>query len=136
MSEPSRTSHFELVGGQLVVDRLVEAFYRHMSTLPEATGIRAMHPPDLSNSQRVLKEYLSEWLGGPKEYSSKRGHPRLRMRHMPFRIGTAERDAWMACMQRAMHEVLDDPGLRELLLQRLYKLADWLRNEGNAPHSA
>src|SRR5579864_8910247 len=91
-------SRFELVGGQAAVDRIVDAFYRRMDTLPQAATIRAMHPANLSATSNLLKKYLSEWLGGPNLYSQERGHPRLRMRHLPFRIGVAERDAWMLCM--------------------------------------
>jgi hemoglobin len=123
-------SHFELVGGQAAVDRIVEGFYRRMDTLPAAQIIRALHPPDLSGSKAVLKSYLAEWLGGPAIYSQERGHPRLRMRHLPFRIGTAERDALMLCMTGALEEVVGSDRLRELLLQSLYKVADWMRNDG------
>jgi hemoglobin len=123
-------SHFERVGGQAAVDRIVEGFYRRMDTLPEAKTIRALHPRDLSGSKAVLKCYLAEWLGGPAVYSRERGHPRLRIRHGPFRIGAAERDAWMLCMSGALEEVVGSERLRELLLQLLYKIADWMRNDG------
>ncbi len=125
-------SHFELVGGQAAVDRLVESFYRRMDTLPAAAAVRALHPPDLARSKAVLKRYFGEWLGGPALYSQERGHPRLRMRHLPFRIGAAERDAWMLCMTGAFEEVVESRSLRELLLQSLYKTADWMRNDGSA----
>ncbi len=121
-------SHFERIGGQAAVDRIVESFYRHMTTLPEAAGILALHRPDLSAVKAVLKKYLAEWLGGPNRYSAERGHPRLRMRHQPFRIGIAERDAWMLCMGAALEEVVGSARLRELLLQQLFKVADWMRN--------
>ena len=121
-------SHFERIGGQPAVDRIVESLYRHMATMPEAAGILALHPPDLSAAKAVLKKYLAEWLGGPSRYSKERGHPRLRMRHQPFRIGIAERDAWMLCMGAALEEVVGSARLRELLLQQLFKVADWMRN--------
>ncbi len=127
-------SHFEQIGGQAAVDRLVEAFYLRMDTLPEAQGIRALHPPDLSPTIAILKKYLAEWLGGPKRYSEERGHPRLRMRHMPFKIGIAERDAWLLCMQGAMEEVIGSARLRELLMQQLFKVADWMRNDTQPGH--
>lgn len=93
-AEPlSILSPFDQIGGAQTVDRLVEAFYRRMEALPEARTIRALHPPDLAATKEVLKRYLGEWLGGPKAYSQERGHPRLRMRHLGFRIGIAERDA-------------------------------------------
>lgn len=121
-------SNYQRIGGQEAVDRIVDAFYRRMDTLPEAATIRALHPQNLDDTRTVLKKYLGEWLGGPKRYSEERGHPRLRMRHMPFRIGAAERDAWMLCMQGALEEVVPSDELRSSLLQQLFKLADWMRN--------
>lgn len=121
-------SHFDRLGGASAVDRLVEAFYRFMDTLPQAHDLRAMHAPDLSQTKAVLKCYLTEWLGGPKDYSAQRGHPRLRMRHGAFAIGIAERDAWLACMRSALSEVSTDAALRDALMQAFAKTADWMRN--------
>jgi hemoglobin len=121
-------THFERLGGAAAVARLVDAFYRQMDTQPLARGIRSMHEPDLASTKAVLAFYLSEWLGGPKEYSAQRGHPRLRMRHSGFRIGTAERDAWLACMRVALDEAGAEPALREELMQAFFKTADWMRN--------
>ncbi len=122
-------SNFERVGGQPAVDRIVDAFYRRMDSLPEAAAIRSLHPSDLTETKIVLKKYLGEWLGGPKQYSSERGHPKLRMRHQPFRIGDAERDAWLLCMGGALEEVVPSPSLRKLLFDQLGKVADWMRND-------
>jgi len=126
--------HFSRVGGAEGVERLVDAFYRHMDALPEASGIRAMHEPDLGPTKAVLKLYLCEWLGGPREYSAQRGHPRLRMRHGPFRIGAGERDAWLACMRKALDEVVADAATREQLMQAFFKTADFIRNDQGNPH--
>lgn len=131
-SERQLATHFEQVGGAAVVDRIVEAFYRRMDTLPEAQTIRAMHPADLGRTKEIFKRYLGEWLGGPKLYSQERGHPRLRMRHMSFQIGIPERNAWMLCMQGALEEVVCSARLRELLLQQLFKTADWMRNDAQS----
>lgn len=119
---------FERIGGQPTVDRIIDAFYDGMDTLPEAEIIRRLHPEDLSPTRAVLKKYLAEWLGGPPAYSQERGHPRLRARHLPFSIGDEERDAWMFCMRRAMEEVVTDEIAREWILQKLAPLADWMRN--------
>jgi hemoglobin len=127
---------FVSIGGQTAIDSLVDAFYRRMDELPEARTIRKMHADDLAPVGQVLKRYLGEWLGGPKLYSQERGHPRLRMRHMHFRIGPAERDAWMVCMSGALEETVADPALRAQLLQSFYKLADWVRNDDGNPHDA
>jgi hemoglobin len=135
-SSQESSTPFARIGGQAAVDALVDSFYRRMESLPEAKTIRAMHAKDLAPVGEVLKRYLGEWLGGPKAYSQERGHPRLRMRHMQFRIGAAERDAWMLCMSGALDEVVADPALREQLLQSFYKLADWVRNDDGNPHDA
>jgi hemoglobin len=129
-------SMFERIGGAAVIDRLVEAFYLRMDTLPEAKVIRAMHAPDLGPVRSVLKRYLSEWTGGPKLYSPEKGHPRLRHRHMGFAIGNAERDAWLLCMRGAMAEIISDGDARQELDAALTKLADWMRNQAGNPHDA
>lgn len=135
MSEVAETvTMFERLGGAVVIDRLVEAFYARMDTLPQAQGIRAMHADDLSQTKQVLKRYLSEWTGGPKLYSPEKGHPRLRQRHMGFSIGSAERDAWLACMQGALEETVADAAARVEIYAALAKLADWMRNTAGNPH--
>jgi len=129
-------SMFDRVGGTVTIDRLVEAFYQRMDTLPEAKTIRAMHAPDLGSVKNVLKRYLSEWTGGPKLYSPEKGHPRLRQRHMGFAIGNAERDAWLLCMRGALEETVSDDSARQELDAALTKLADWMRNQAGNPHDA
>jgi hemoglobin len=136
ISEAPAATPFILIGGQAVVDALVDAFYLRMDTLPEARVIRDMHAKDLASVKNVLKRYLAEWMGGPSAYSQERGHPRLRMRHGPFRIGEAERDAWMLCMTGALEEVVENPSLRAQLQQSFFKLADWVRNDDGNPHDA
>ncbi|QWG24856.1 group II truncated hemoglobin [Bradyrhizobium sediminis] len=137
MSEvEAEISMFERIGGAVVVDRLVEAFYGRMDALPEATTIRAMHAPDLGPVKNVLKRYLTEWTGGPKLYSPEKGHPRLRQRHMGFAIGNAERDAWLLCMRGALEETVADGNARQELDMALTKLADWMRNQAGNPHDA
>lgn len=121
-------SHFQLLGGRVQVQALVDAFYAQMDQRPEASVIRAMHPADLGPVKAVLISYLCEWLSGPHEYSAQRGHPRLRMRHQPFAIGDTERDAWLACMQAALQDIEVPPGLRQTLMQAFSKTADHLRN--------
>jgi hemoglobin len=107
--------HFAGIGGEAAVLRLVDAFYRQMDSLPEAKVIRAMHPADLAEVKAVLALHLTEWLGGPPNYTAQRGPPRLRARHARFRIGASEREAWMTCMRNALAEVVADGGLREQL---------------------
>jgi hemoglobin len=134
-----RPPHFEMLGGRDGVAGLVDAFYRHMDTRPDARGIRAMHEPDLAATKAVLVLYLCEWLGGPRDYSASRGHPRLRMRHAGFPIGQAERDAWLACMGAALEDAGAAPALRTELMNAFFKTADWMRNTAPAqasPHPA
>src|SRR5208282_695486 len=104
---------FRRIGGAAGVDRLVEAFYACMDSLPQARAIRSLHADDLSATKEVLKRYLGEWMGGPPLYSQERGHPRLRQRHLRFKIGEAERDAWLTCMGGALQEVVPDVALRD-----------------------
>lgn len=122
--------HYERIGAEAAVIRVVEAFYRQMDTRPDARVIRAMHGADLAPVKAVLVDYLCEWLGGPKRYSEQHGHPRLRRRHARFAIGAAERDAWLACMRAALDENAIDPALRDELMLAFYRTADWMRNNG------
>jgi len=127
-------TQFERIGGAAAVDCLVEAFYGYMDSLPGACVIRRLHADDLSPTKEVLKRYLGEWMGGPPLYSQERGHPRLRMRHLRFRIGEAERDAWLMCMRAALDEVVGASPLRDELDVGFAKLADWMRNQPGNPH--
>ena len=121
-------SMFERIGGAVTIDRVVESFYRAMDTAPQAKTIRVMHADNLAGVKVVLKKYLSEWTGGPALYSPVKGHPRMRQRHLGFAIDNAARDAWMACMDRALEEHIADTEAREALRDNMKKLADWMRN--------
>jgi len=127
-------THFERIGGVDSINLLVERFYHYMCTLPEAAAIRAMHPAQLGSVKRVLVLFLVEWMGGAKKYSATRGHPRLRMRHMEFSVGAAERDAWMLCMRLAMDDVVPDAELKTQLEQAFFKTADFIRNDQGNDH--
>lgn len=122
-------THYQQIGGEPVVRALVHRFYELMDTLPEAYGIRKLHPADLSGSEDKLYLFLTGWLGGPQLYVEKFGHPRLRGRHLPFPIGESERDQWMLCMRQAMAECVADAKLRAVLDQKLTDLADFMRNK-------
>ncbi len=119
---------YERLGGAAAVRELVERFYAIMDRLPEAYAIRKLHPQDLAGSREKLYLFLSGWLGGPPLYIQRHGHPRLRMRHLPFSIGTAERDAWLLCMEQAMEEMGAEPGLRRELSGAFAQMANHLRN--------
>jgi hemoglobin len=123
-------SPYDRIGGAPALRKLVDRFYDLMHELPEAQHVRAMHPEDMAGSREKLFEFLSGWLGGPQLFMERRGHPRLRMRHMPFAIDNAARDAWLLCMNRAVDECVDDPLLKELLRGSFDKMANHLRNAG------
>lgn len=95
---------FQAAGQRDGIAKLVEAFYRYMETLPEAATIRAMHADDLDLLRDKLTVFLTGWLGGPREYTSKFRRIRIPAVHAHLRIDEPERDAWMLCMQRAVAE--------------------------------
>lgn len=122
---------YEAVGGEEVLGRLTDRFYELMDTVPQFAGIRAMHPESLQGSREKLFMFLSGWFGGPDLFVDKFGHPRLRARHMPFAIGSAERDQWVACMVLAMEDVGIEEGLRKKLLENFFNTADFMRNKAD-----
>ena len=122
------TTFYDHIGGEPTVRKLVDRFYELMDTLPEAYGVRKLHPADLSGSAQKLFMYLSGWLGGPQLFVQAYGHPRLRARHLPFEIGEAERDQWLMCMRQAIHEVLPADEANQQLWKALEDLADHMRN--------
>lgn len=131
----SQKSLFEELGGAEKIRDLVERFYDVMDSDSRAAGIRAMHADDLTEAREKLFMFLTGWSGGPSLYIERYGHPMLRRRHMPFSIGESERDQWMFCMVRAMHEVGMEEPLVVRLAQALWSVADFMRNklEGDTP---
>ena len=121
-------SVFELIGGEPKVRELVDRFYDLMDLEPDLRELRAAHGPSLDNARDRLFWFLCGWMGGPDHYVSQFGHPRLRARHLPFSIGSVERDQWVACMGRAMQDVGVEAGLAERLLASFFNTADWMRN--------
>jgi hemoglobin len=119
---------YDAIGGDSAVRRLVDRFYDHMDVLPDVATLRAMHPPDLGESRDKLYWFLSGWLGGPSLYIERKGHPRLRARHLPFVVDRAARDAWMRCMDLALAEVVADEGLRTGLSDALGQVATHMMN--------
>lgn len=93
---------FDAVGGLPFFVDLVDGFYAGVSTDPV---LRPLYPEDLTDSRRHLAGFLAQYWGGPSTYSEERGHPRLRMRHAPFVIGDAERDAWLLHMLASLDAV-------------------------------
>ena len=119
---------FDWIGGEEKVKALVERFYDLMDLEPKYADLRRAHGTELGRARQNLFWFLCGWLGGPPHYESRFGHPRLRARHLPFVIGTKERDQWLACMDQAMGEVGVDETLRARLRESFYQTADWMRN--------
>lgn len=116
---------FEAAGGEATFRRIVNRFYEAVASDPV---LRPLYPQDLEESQRRLALFLMQYFGGPSTYSEERGHPRLRMRHLPFTIGQAERDAWVRHMTAAVEaETLPLP-LEAALLDYFDRAATFLIN--------
>ena len=101
-SQNEVTTLYERVGGDEFFVELVERFYQ----LVEADfSLRPLYPEDLEPGKAHLAAFLAQYWGGPRRYSRQRGHPRLRLRHMPFSIGQKERDAWVTNMVSALNSM-------------------------------
>ena len=129
-SEPKTqpATPFEWIGGEARVRALVDRFYDLMDIEPAYRELRVSHGSTLDDARQKLFWFLCGWLGGPSYYEDRFGHPRLRMRHMPFKIGIVERDQWLACMDQAMGETGVPEDLRARLRESFFKTADWMRN--------
>ncbi len=128
-SQSLPTSHYEAMGGEAGVRRLVDRFYDLMDSAPEATHVRSLHAMSLKQSREKLYLFLTGWTGGPQLYIEKHGHPRLRMRHFPFAIASRERDEWLWCMDHAIDEHEMSEALKAMLKEKLHDLADHMRNQ-------
>lgn len=104
--------------------KLAERFYFHMDTLSEAKTIRDMHRADLTESTEKLARFLSGWLGGPKLYREKYGPIAIPRAHSHLGIGTAERDAWLLCMEKALAEQPYAQDFRQYMLEQLFVPAE------------
>lgn len=117
---------YEEIGGDGGVRSLVENFYDIVEE--ESPVLRAMLPNNTSTSRQKLYEFFSGWLGGPQLYMERRGHPRLRLRHMPFDIGSFEAEEWMRCMMKAVASVGAGAQLTAYLEAELGRTALAMRN--------
>ena len=136
MSQPSAStpqSLFDLLGGEPdatnQIRAIVEAFYDVMDKDEKAKKIRQMHPEDLTSSREKLFMFLSGWAGGPQLYIERYGHPFLRRRHLPFKIGEEERDQWIYCMTKGLLNLKMEEEKIKALLNALYPIADFMRNQ-------
>ncbi|MEY2953429.1 MAG: hypothetical protein RLZZ401_1516 [Pseudomonadota bacterium] len=126
--KPAFSTPFEWIGGEDRVQALTERFYDLMDLEPAYRDLRAVHGNDLAGARQKLAWFLTGWMGGPQHYTERFGHPMLRARHMPFKIGILERDQWLACMDQAMGETGVPEDLRARLRESFFQTADWMRN--------
>ena len=126
---------YDAVGGMPFFERLVDAFYTGVAgddvllpLYPEA--------PDLRGARHRLTLFLAQYWGGPTTYSDERGHPKLRMRHMPFTIGPQQRDRWLVHMSAAVAECSPSPEIADRLMAYFVPAAEQMRNDTGLPISS
>jgi hemoglobin len=113
---------YEAVGGEETFRRIVGRFYAEVA---KDEVLRPLYPEeDLGPAEERLRLFLIQYWGGPHTYSDQRGHPRLRMRHVPFTIGPIQRDAWLRCMRIAV----DEAGLAETERRQLWDYLEMAAN--------
>ncbi|MFM8846792.1 MAG: globin [Actinomycetota bacterium] len=123
---------FERVGGMDFFVRLVDEFYAGVVT-DEVLWPLYPDQSDLDGAKHRLTLFLAQYWGGPTTYMEERGHPKLRLRHMPFRVGPLERDRWLVHMARAVEAVVADPATRDELMAYFVPAAEHLRNDTGLP---
>jgi len=123
---------YDAVGGMPFFERLVDAFYTGVASddillplYPEA--------PDLRGARHRLTLFLAQYWGGPTTYNDERGHPRLRMRHMPFTVGPSERDRWLHHMGAAVAECAPTAEIADRLMAYFAPAAEQMRNDTGLP---
>lgn len=112
--------------GKERLSELVEAFYAKVHVHPL---LKPIFPDDLTETIRKQKQFLTQYLGGPQEYSAEHGHPMLRARHLPFEITEDRAKAWLQCMSEAMDEIELQGDLREYIFHRLALTAEHMINK-------
>jgi hemoglobin len=117
---------YEIAGGMPFFEALVGRFYDGVAEDPP---LRAIYPePDLAGARHRLTLFLAQYWGGPTTYNDERGHPRLRMRHVPFAIGPAERDRWLVHMRAAIASLAPPPDVADRLETYFAMAAEAMRN--------
>jgi hemoglobin len=121
------TTLYEAAGGMPFFEALVDGFYDRVEQDPV---LLRLYPDldDLEGARRRLCLFLAQYWGGPTSYSDERGHPRLRMRHMPFEVGPNERDHWLDAMRAALDDLAPPPEVRAPFDEYLSMAAEAMRN--------
>ncbi|GAF13610.1 LOW QUALITY PROTEIN: hemoglobin-like protein HbO [Bacillus sp. JCM 19045] len=125
MPSNNEVSPLEALGGQQVLDQLVDRFYTYIK---EHDDVRHLFPDDLTQTAYKQKNFLTQFFGGPPLYTEEFGHPRLRHRHLPFTITTVQAEAWLSCMERAMDDVHLSGDIRDYMMHRLTLTAHHMVN--------
>jgi hemoglobin len=121
-------SLFEAAGGMPFFETLVGAFYDGVAGDPLLRPLYPEVDDGLPDARRRLTLFLAQYWGGPRTYDAERGHPRLRMRHAPFGIGPAERDAWLRHMRAAIVRCDPPPAVAARLRAYIEMAAEAMRN--------
>ena len=121
---------YDAVGGGEFFDELVERFYKEVES---NDLLRPLYPDDLGPPKARLAGFLSQYWGGPSDYSKTRGHPRLRMRHAPYTISIYERDAWMTCMRLALEAMEMPKNIKDIMFDYFENAATHLINSTHQP---
>ena len=129
MDDPT-TEIYAGVGRDEPFYALVEAFYREVE---QDTALRSLYPDDLAPGKKHLAWFLIQRFGGPPHYGEERGHPRLRMRHLPFRIGREESDAWLRHMAAALDAIPEFGPFRAIMQRYFAESAAFLINKTDIP---
>lgn len=125
MSEVSEAEVYSVIGEEGFT-RLVAAFYRRVPSDPVLGVMYPRH--DFVGAEARLRGFLIQRFGGPDDYSQKRGHPRLRMRHAPFRVDAVAREHWLALMEQALVEVKLPEGVAQVLWSYFQSTATFMMN--------
>ena len=120
---------YEAVGGEPYFTALVKRFY---AAVVDDDLLRPMYPRDLEGAEERLRLFLMQYWGGPSTYSDRRGHPRLRMRHNPYPVDIAARDAWLRAMVAAVEADPPEEPMRSAILEYFMRSADFMRNTPEA----
>ncbi|MCU1492177.1 MAG: globin [Acidimicrobiaceae bacterium] len=118
---------YQRAGGAEPLLRIVARFYAGVATDPV---LRPLYPEQLGPAEDRFGLFLVQWTGGPEQYTATRGHPKLRLRHLEFAIGEAERDAWVSQMTAAVRAEGLQPEVEAELLDALARTANFLVNRG------